>query len=82
VRTQDVLPGMCCCHPICQLMLMLIWLTHCWQAAIGVDLEPWKEGVKEEHIEQLYCGLGEASLRIQVWLPPGLRWPLHECVQW
>ena len=36
------------------------------QDAIGVDLQPWREGVKEEHIEQLYCGLGEASLRIQV----------------
>ena len=36
------------------------------QDAIGVDLQPWREGVKEEHIEQLYCGLGEASLHIQV----------------
>jgi hypothetical protein len=75
---QDGLPGICCgvtrsvtdrCQ---QPMYTLTWPPHCWQAAIDVDLEPWKEGVKEEHIEQLYCGLGEASLRIQVPSPPRL----------
>jgi hypothetical protein len=36
------------------------------QEAIGWDLQPWHGGVSQDQVEQLYCGLGEASLRIQV----------------